>query len=58
MRDSESGLVSGLRVKCDANREKEHLDIKLTVKNARIYYDEATYESYDGGDVLPSYLKD
>ena len=58
MRDSESGLVSGLRVKCDANREKEHLDIKLTVKNARIYYDKETYESYDGGDVLPSYLKD
>ena len=58
MRDSESGLVSGLRVKCDANREKEHLDVRLTVKNARIYYDKETYENYDGGDVLPSYLKD
>jgi len=31
-----TGLIEQLRVRCEANREREHLDVKLTVNNSKI----------------------
>jgi len=31
-----TGLIEQLQVRCEANREREHLDVKLTVKNSQI----------------------
>jgi KaiC/GvpD/RAD55 family RecA-like ATPase len=31
-----TGLIEQLRVRCEANREREHLDVKLTVRNSQI----------------------
>ena len=35
-----SGLIERINIKCEANREKENININLKVDNTRIYYDE------------------
>ena len=37
-----TGLIEQLQVRCEANREREHLDVRLTVNNSKI-----TKESYE-----------
>ena len=35
-----SGLIERINIKCEANREKENINVNLKVDNTRIYYDE------------------
>ena len=41
-------LIKALKIKCEANREKEDLNVLLRVDNTRIYYEEETYGFDDG----------
>ena len=35
-----TGLIERINIKCEANRERENININLKVNNTRIYYDE------------------
>ena len=35
-KNKKTGLIEMIRVKSDKNREKEHLDVKLSVNNVKI----------------------
>ena len=49
-KDRESGLIRSLEVKCEANREKEDLFVRLSVDNVRIYHEKESYGFDDGGN--------
>ena len=50
-KDPETKLIKALKVKCEANREREDLDVLLRVENTRIYYEEETYGFDDGSNM-------
>ena len=37
-----TGLIEELNIRCEANRERENININLKVENTRIYHEETT----------------
>ena len=51
-KDPSTKLIKALKIKCEANREREDLDVLLRVENTRIYYEKETYGFDDGSNMV------
>ena len=45
-----TGLIEAVDVKCEANRERENLNVRLIVNNVRLEHDKENYEQINAGN--------
>jgi len=45
-----TGLIEAIDVKCEANRERENLNVRLIVNNVRLEHDKENYEQINAGN--------